>query len=322
MKQTSKRNTLFAVLTIMVTAIAGGLYWRCNNTEEPRQLTAEEMRLEHAALIDSTLLRTPLPIDSIMVEQLYSGISAKAWILVDDSTGMIISQNNATDRMFPASLTKMMTCLLTLEHGNMGDSVEITPDVFVTRDSRVRPGDSYLLSNLMKEMMMVSDNVAAVALAKHIGGDTLSFANMMNQKAAYLGMDSTHFSNPNGMPSDSNYSSARDLLVLARYCMNDSSFAQIVGTQFVDIPLLDGRHMPCDNTNLMLQSYEGIIGIKTGFTRLAGACLASAATRGNTTLYLILLGSKNQTTRFTESAALLDYGFSVIKTYQEMQKLQ
>jgi D-alanyl-D-alanine carboxypeptidase len=165
---------------------------------------------------------------------------------------------------------------------------------------------------MIDEMMLQSDNNAATALAQYISGDIPAFCRLMNEKAAYLGMDSTHFANPNGMPNDSTYSTARDLLVLARYCMRDSAFAAIVGTPFMDIPLVDGRHLPCDNTNLLLRSYEGCIGVKTGYTRDAGSCLASAATRDGVTLFLVLLNSRSRSSRFTESALLLDHGFSLM----------
>ena len=269
------------------------------------ELSAEELRLQDSQRIDSTVV-----LDSVAGKALCEQLSAEAWILVDDSTGQLLSAKNAHRRMAPASLTKMMTCLLALEQGNMNDTIVITKDVFIEKDSRVRLGDSYLLGNILREMMLQSDNDAANAIAKHLGGDIPSFCRMMNDKAVYIGMDSTHFANPNGMPNDSTYSTARDLLVLARYCMRDSAFAQIVSTPFLDIPLLDGRHLPCDNTNLLLRNYEGCIGVKTGYTRRAGACLASAARREGRTLFLVLLNSKTQSSRFAESSVLLDYGFS------------
>ena len=137
----------------------------------------------------------------------------------------------------------------------------------------------------------------------------------MNQKAAYLGMDSTHFANPNGMPNLNNYSSPNDLVRLARYAMRDSTFAAIVGTTEYKVPFIDGRHMACRNTNALLHTYEGCIGIKTGFTRQAGNCLMSAASRNGHTLYLALLGSRSMSSRFKESAILLDYGFKVMQAY-------
>ena len=278
-------------------------------------LTPEQERLSHINMIDSVTLPSLLHLDSIEGSDKLSSISAEAWMLVDDNTGFVISQKYANEPAFMASLTKMMTCLLALENGNLSDTVKITEDVFIARDSRVRLGDGYVMSHLIDEMMLVSDNDAAYALAKQIGGDTLTFCEMMNEKAAYLGMTNTHFANPNGMPNFENYSSASDLIRLSRYCMRDSIFAQIVGTKEKDIPLTDGRHMPCRNTNVLLTTYEGCIGIKTGFTRQAGNCLASAVTRGGITLYLVLLNSRSMSSRFTESAILLDYGFNVMKAY-------
>lgn len=279
---------------------------------EPVSRSAEEIRLEEACRIDTTTLRALVALDSIEGWEELDGLSAEAWMLVEDSTGMVICAKNADRRMYPASLTKMMTCLLALENGDGGDTVSITADVLVTKDTRLRLGDSFLLRDLLCEMMLQSDNVAAVAVARHIAGDTLAFCQLMNAKAAYLNMDSTHFSNANGMPNDSNYTTAADLLKLSRYAMRDSAFAQVVGTAFMDILLTDKRHLPVQNTNMLLSQYDGCIGVKTGYTRKAGNCLASAATRRGVTLHLVLLKSRSHSARFSESAMLLDYGFRAI----------
>ena len=276
-------------------------------------LTPEQIRLEHINTIDSTTLSTILTPDSTDGSEQLEALSADAWMLIDDATGMVISQKYANEPRFMASLTKMMTCLLALENGNLTDTVRITEDVFICRDSRVRLGEGYLLGDLIYEMMLQSDNDAAYALAKHVGGDTIRFCEMMNEKAAYLGMENTHFANPNGMPAPDNYSSANDLIRLARYAMRDSLFATIVGTTKKKVPMIDGRHMDCQNTNVLLSTYEGCIGIKTGFTRQAGYCLASAATHNGHTLYCVLLHSRSLRTRFAESAILLDYGFRVVE---------
>ena len=291
-------------------------------SEEAKPIDPERQRVEHINMIDSTTLRTLLNPDTIEGADQLNALTADFWMLVEDSTGLVISERNADSLAYMASITKMMTCLLALENGNMADTVQITEDVYVAKDSRVKPGDGYVLHNLIDEMMLVSDNDAAYAIAKHIGGDTLKFCEMMNDKAISLGMGHTHFANPNGMPNKENYSTACDLIKLSRYCMSDSSFAQIVGTQEKDIPLIDGRHMPCRNTNALLKTYEGCIGIKTGFTRQAGNCLASAVTRDGITLYLVLLNSRSMSTRFTESTILLDYGFEVMKAYKKIARNQ
>lgn len=280
-----------------------------------RALSPEQERLMKISLIDSTSLSTVLNLDSIAGSEQLSSLTADAWMLIDDSTGCIISEKNANEVRFMASITKMMTCLLSIENGQLGDTIEITKDTYIAKDSRVKLGDKYTMRHLIDEMMLLSDNDAAYALANHIGGDTLKFCDMMNEKAAYLGMTNTHFANPNGVPNPNNYSTASDLVRLSRYCMRDSLFAAIVGTAEKDVPLIDGRHMPCRNTNALLKTYQGCIGIKTGYTRQAGNCLVSAATRDGVTLYLVLLNSRSMSSRFVESAILLDYGFNVMKAY-------
>ena len=300
--------------TILVSCLMAGCGTKSN---QPIELSPEQLRLEAINHLDSTSLPAVLSPDSIEGFEQLSDLSAQAWMLVDDSTGIIISQKNAYQHRTIASLTKMMTCLLSLEKGNPTDTVQITEEVFIAKDSRVRLGEAYELRHLIYEMMLISDNDAAYALAAHIGGDTLHFYDQMNQKAAYLGMDSTHFANPNGVPNINNYSSPNDLIRLARYAMRDSAFATIVGTTEYKVPFIDGRHMNCRNTNALLYTYQGCIGIKTGFTRQAGNCLMSAATRDGHTLYLALLGSHSMSSRFTESAILLDYGFRVMQAYDK-----
>lgn len=306
----------FVMLTAMLVSC------RFGRGDDKIELTPEQIRLEQISHLDTTSLRTVLNPDSIVGRTKLDSLTADAWMLVDDSTGIVISEKHGYERRYMASITKMMTALIALEKGNLSDSIDISSDVYINRDSRVRLGDGYVMHDLIYEMMMISDNDAAYAIAQHVGGDTLRFYDLMNQKAQYLGMDSTHFANPNGMPNDNNFSSAADLIKLARYAMRDTMFAGIVGTAERDIPLTDGRHLACRNSNALLHTYEGCIGIKTGFTNQAGYCLASAATRNGHTLMLILLHSKKHATRFTESAALLDYGFRVMDTYRQRVNAQ
>lgn len=283
----------------------------CGAKETPvRDLEAE--RLYKISILDTTTLKTIIDPDTVEGFDLLNNLTAQAWILIDDKTGYVISEKKSRERMYIASLTKMMTSLLALEHGSDSDSVYITQSDYVSRDSRVKPDQGYLLRDLINEMMLVSDNDAAYAIARHIGGDTTAFCNKMNEKAAYLGMTATHYDNPNGLPNDSNYSSAYDQLRLVRYCMEDSVFAQVVGSREARVPLLDGRHMDCINTNRLLFTYDGCLGVKTGFTYQAGACLAVSAERDGVRLYVILLKSQNMRLRFKEAAVLLDYGFRVM----------
>ena len=121
--------------------------------------------------------------DTIEGRTKLDSLSADAWMLIDDSTGIVISAKNAYCKRYMASITKMMTCLLALENGVLKDTVEITDDVYINKDGRVRKGEAYLLEDLIAEMMMISDNDAAYAIAKHVAGDTLTFYDMMNRKA-------------------------------------------------------------------------------------------------------------------------------------------
>lgn len=308
------KKIYFAI--IIAAAIAS-----CRNTGGVEaQKTPEQIRLEQISLMDTTELMMRVNPDTIEGHKKLDSLTADAWMLIDDSTGIVISAKNAYSRRYMASITKMMTGLLALERGVMTDTVEITEDVFINKDSRVRLGQAYQMGDLITEMMMISDNDAAYAIAKHIAGDTLQFYDLMNQKAQYLGMDSTNFANPNGMPNNNNYSSAADLIKLARYCMRDSAFAAIVGTAEKAIPLTDGRHMDCRNSNALIHTYEGCTGIKTGYTNQAGYCLASQATRDGITLTLVLLNSRSFKSRFVESAAILDYGFRVMQAYRRNSK--
>ena len=308
------KKIYFAI--IIAAAIAS-----CRNTGGVEaQKTPEQIRLEQISLMDTTELMMRVNPDTIEGHKKLDSLTADAWMLIEDSTGIVISAKNAYSRRYMASITKMMTGLLALERGVMTDTVEITEDVFINKDSRVRLGQAYQMGDLITEMMMISDNDAAYAIAKHIAGDTLQFYDLMNQKAQYLGMDSTNFANPNGMPNNNNYSSAADLIKLARYCMRDSAFAAIVGTAEKAIPLTDGRHIDCRNSNALIHTYEGCTGIKTGYTNQAGYCLASQATRDGITLTLVLLNSRSFKSRFVESAAILDYGFRVMQAYRRNSK--
>ena len=277
-------KVLLMILLIAVTACRRG-----GTVDQPLVLSPEDERLAMISMMDSTTIPALVDLNMIEGADELDSLTADAWMLIDDATGFIISQKNARGRHFIASLTKVMTCQLALEHGCMDDTIVITDDVYVARNSRTKLGDSYLMGNLVDEMMLTSDNDAAYALAKHIAGDTLRFCEMMNAKANYLGMSNTNFANPNGMPNSQNYSTAFDMMRLSRYCMHDSTFAQIVGTAEKDIPLIDGRHLPCQNTNMLLTTYEGCIGVKTGYTRQAGNCLISAAHRDGTTLLFTFL---------------------------------
>lgn len=305
----------FAVLTSFVMVVVFTLSCTCSSEKDNKTETGESKVLEENKVSDPYRI---LDIDTIPGRQALDTITAESWLLVDATTGIPIAGRQWNRRMFPASLTKMMTCILALERGQqmMDDTIRITEDVFIAKNSRVRLNDSYLMKNLLTEMMMLSDNDAAFAIAKHVAGDTLKFCKMMNRKAKELNMASTHFANPNGIPNKKNYSTAADLIRLISYSMDNPQFAKIVGTVEDDIKLADGRHMPCKNTNRLLEEYPGCIGVKTGFINASGGCLAVAARRDDVTLYLVMLKSRYGR-RFSEAPLILDFGFNVVNAVKQ-----
>ncbi len=240
-------------------------------------------------------------------------VTSTSWIMIDGATGMVLAQRDCQRQMYPASMTKMMTCILAIESGRLRDTITIAGNEADVMSTRVREGDSYVMRDLLDEMMLNSDNGAALAIARYIGeGDTLRFYRQMNDKAAFIGMRNTHFANPHGLPDSLNYSTATDMAMLAQYCMDDTVFANIVATIERDVPLTDGRKQESHNSNLLLERYEGCHGIKTGFTNLAGGCLASVATRNGRTIFLVVMHCSPAWKRIPNSADLLDYGFNLL----------
>ena len=247
-------------------------------------------------------------------------VSAESWILGEASSGLVIAQKDACRRMYPASLTKMMTCVLALENATMTDTVEISEDVYLVKISKSKMGMKFLMHDLLYELMLTSDNDAAYAVAKNVAGDTLRFYDMMNCKAREIGMNNTHFANPNGMPNDSNYTTASDLLKLTDYTIRNPEFERIVSTREKDVPLTDGTFLECHNTNKLLWDYEGCKGVKTGYTKAAGRCLSVAVTRDGVTLYAVVLKSNQFDRVFVDASTILDFGFNVVEAWKENVK--
>ena len=237
-------------------------------------------------------------------------VTADAVILMDAESGQILYEKNSEKKEYPASLTKMMTCLLALEKGDPYRLLSVSKTAANVESTRLYGGEWIRLGDLTYQMMLISDNGAATAVAEAIAGNTAHFADMMNEKAKAIGCTGTHFVNANGMPDENHYSTAKDLALIARYGLTNQKFRDIVGTKTKKIHYERPRgNISCWNTNELLYSYEGAIGVKTGYTRAAGGCLAAAATRDGKMLIAIVLHSRDDATRFTEAAALLDYGF-------------
>ena len=238
-------------------------------------------------------------------------ITADAAIVIDEATGQVLYEKNADKREYPASMTKMMTCILALEKSSPDQLVTVSRYAADVECTRLYPGYTLRMADILQQMMMISDNGAATAVGEAVGGDEATFAAMMNEKAQAIGAVNTHFVNMNGMPDANHYSTARDMAKIAAYAMHNDAFRQIVGTKAKNIYYIapQGHKTYCVNTNELLESYPGCTGIKTGWTSAARGCLSAAAKRGDKELIAVVMHSDDDETRFSEAAALLDYGF-------------
>lgn len=238
-------------------------------------------------------------------------VTAESALVVDMATGGIIYGKNIDAILYPASTTKIMTAALVLEKGDYNAMVTVSPYAAWVESTGLRAGDSMREFDMLGLMMLESDNGAATALGEAVGGSEGAFVAMMNEKARELGMTNTHFMNCNGMPDENHYSTARDIAKASAYAMKNTLFRRVVASEKIIMPDWEnyGAFYTAENSNELLESYAGCIGIKTGFTRAAGGCLVSAARRKGRELLCVVLKSSDVDTRFAESAALLDYGF-------------
>lgn len=242
-------------------------------------------------------------------------ITADAAILVDMDTGGIIYAKNADKREYPASTTKIMTAILSLENGDNNRSVMVSPYAAWVESTGLWAGQSMRQFEMMELMLLESDNGAATALGESIAGSEAAFSAMMNNKARELGMNDTHFINANGMPDDNHYSTVRDMAKLSQYAMQNTLFRRVVASPKIVMPDWEnpGQFYEAENTNELLETYPGCIGLKTGYTNAAGGCLVSAAERDGKRILCVVFKSEDVDARFSDSSALLDYGFICAK---------
>lgn len=257
------------------------------------------------------------------VDAQLSALSAEAWIMIDAESGKLLSSKNPDKRMYPASLTKMMTCILACESGRLAEIVTISSTAANTECSNVKKGEKYVLRDLLYRAMLPSDNGAAHAIGEFLAApDSVPFADLMNKKAKELGMYSTHFVNAHGLPDENHFTTARDMMTLQEYCMKNKDFAEIVSNSTRDITTTTGKAIHLKSTNRLFGSYDGCIGVKTGTTRAAGGCLASAVVRDGMKIYLVLLKCKPARERTHESIVLYDKGFEMLKTFAANKRKQ
>ncbi len=267
--------------------------------------------------IYSAILDDPaMPSDTVDAQLMK--LSAQAWYMVDASTGRLLSSKNPDKRMYPASMTKMMTCILACESGRLSEIVTISSKAAATPYGNVKTGEQYVLRDLLYRVMLPSDNGAAAAVAEFLGGDIASFAVMMNEKAKALDMKNTNFVNPHGLPDNNHYTTAHDMMKLMKYCMKNKDFAEIVSNSSRSIYTVAGKEIQLRSTNRLFGRYDGCIGVKTGTTRAAGGCLASAVERNGVKIYLVIMKCEPARERTDESIVLFDKGFEMVRHFAQV----
>ncbi|MDA8193189.1 MAG: D-alanyl-D-alanine carboxypeptidase [Thermaerobacter sp.] len=246
-------------------------------------------------------------------------VGARAALLMDARTGAILYEKNAFRQLDPASLTKIMTAILTIEHGHLMRVVTITPRAAATIGSRMHltAGQQYTVMDLLKGLLLRSGNDAAVALAQANAGSVDRFVAQMDQEAQELGAYNTTFENPHGLTAPGHYSSAYDLAVVARAALRMPTFQQIVASKEATITnLANRRTRVIHNTNRLLYSLPGADGVKTGTTNAAGKCLVASVTRAHRQLLAVILDSPD---RWQDAARLLNWGFAAWRTVEAVR---
>ena len=242
------------------------------------------------------------------------GVNAKSCILIEQSTGEVLREMNADDELPIASVTKIMTMLLIMEQIDGGilkydDMVSVSENAMSYGGSTMflEAGEQLTVNDMLKGIAVASANDGCVAMAEHIAGSESAFVDMMNKKAADLGMEHTSFANTNGLDEDGHYSSARDVAIMSRELLNHPKITDY--TSIWTDELRDGKFQLA-NTNKLIRFYTGANGLKTGSTSEALCCLSASAVRDDMQLIAVVLGAPTSAERFASAKALLDYGFA------------
>lgn len=249
-------------------------------------------------------------------------VSVPSALLMDQATGTVLFEKNADEQRAPASVTKIMTLLLIMEAIESGKlnwetSVSVSAEAAGMGGSQVylKEGETMTVDEMVKCIAVVSANDCCVAMAEAIAGSNTAFIEMMNSRAAELGMTNTHFNSCTGLDTEDHYTTARDIALMSRELMTHEEIQKYT-TIWMD-SVREGA-FSLSNTNKLVRYYEGATGLKTGFTSTAGYCLSATATRDSLSLIAVVLGGETSDKRFEDAKALLNYGFSQYGIYQEV----
>ena len=304
MRAFSKKSS-YVLIILMITALL--------HTEQCRLLLQRQRTPIQRRKAPCIRLETSQP-------ESLAGLKATSAILIDGGSDGV-HKKNAEAVKDPASITKIMTCLLTLENKDMDD--EITIDFQTTTEGHnlaLKQGEVLTVRDLLHALMLYSCNDAAEVLAAAVGGGRgFLFAEMMNERAKECGAKNTTFANPNGLNPEGkphNQTTAYDIAMMAREAMKNPEFRKLVKTRSYTIPKtnMSEQRKEMKSTNACLRTYKGANGSKTGTSTTAGFCFCGSAKRGNTELIAVALDSGDKL-RFSDAEAMMDYGFQTYHTY-------
>lgn len=252
--------------------------------------------------------------DEVISETPKFNLNALSAALIDGESGRVLFEKSGYKEVAMASTTKIMTCIIALEYGNLNDVVTVSKYASTMPDVQLNivAGEQYILNDLLYSLMLESHNDVSVAIAEHVGGSVEGFAKLMNAKAKELGCEHTNFVTPNGLDAEGHYTTAVELSKIAAYAIQNPEFIKITNTaSWVIKEQKKGRTHNVTNKDRFLYLYDGAIGVKTGFTNNAGYCFVGAVKKDNKTLITAVLGSgwpPNKNYKWKDTISLMDYG--------------
>lgn len=260
------------------------------------------------------LLATPVYAENEADNKVKLDTEAKSCILMEESSGQVLYEENADEQLPIASVTKIMTMLLIMEQIESGalsydTMIPVSENAMSYGGSTMflEAGEQLSVNDMLKGIAVASANDGCVAMAEYIAGSETAFVDMMNKKAQELGMTNTHFMNTNGLDEENHYSSARDVAIMSKALI---AHKDIFNYTSIWTDELRGGKFQLANTNKLIRFYTGANGLKTGSTSQALCCLSATAVRDNMQLIAVVLGSPTSAKRFSSAKALLDYGFA------------
>ena len=312
MRCISRAKSAALVCVASISLFTGG----CIGGKGATPVTAYELKNYNQDLYQGKLYAEELCVaqNDVALEGYTEDTELHSAALFDLTGERVLYSYKAHERLYPASTTKIMTCILALENSKMNETVKFSARATALEPTKLyaRTGETFYMRDLLYSLMVPSHNDTAAAIAEHISGSQSKFVSLMNKKAAQLGCTDTHFATPNGLDAGyTHYTTASDLAKIARYAIKKPAFRKIISTKSYSFKSLNtNRRFTVSTTNALLGNMPGVIGMKTGYTNKAGHCFVGLcqSQKGNTYISVVL-GGPNSNARWRDSRILLNYAY-------------